>query len=133
MRFLLILVATCTLCVTAQESDPKFTGQMSNGRLWQELDKDEKLSYVAGAHDILISITLTKLTKPTRENSNWAEGFTLIDYIKVIDEVYKDVENVRIPVPWVIGFSTQKLKGMLTKAELEDTLMSIRGLTSDLR
>ena len=70
------------------------------------------------------------LRRKTRRGStyknHWAERFTVEDYVKELDALYKDRENINIPVVFAIDYITLKFRGDKTKAELESGLLFLR-------
>jgi hypothetical protein len=59
-----------------------------------------------------------------------AEKFTYADYIKEIDKLYSDRENIRLPIPVAIQYCALKLRGTATTAELEQFLIRRRKTAS---
>lgn len=109
-----------------------FTGQMANGRLWQSITDHERTFYVSGIHDHILALTLMGDQKPTEANAKWAPGFTIDDYVKELTLLYRDRENINIPVAYVFDYCTVKLKGKTRKDVLERLLMDLRGLAGHL-
>jgi len=99
-----------------------------NGRFWNSSSKDGKMMYVSGALDG-IRITQQSNGLPDR----FPKHSTVGDYIKEVDKLYNEGENVKIPVIWAIGYYvTLKLKGEIKSSELEGTLIALRKQASAL-
>ncbi len=60
-------------------------------------------------------------------NDHWANKAVVGDYLRELDTLYKDGENAGLPIPMAFEYCTQKLRGNLTKAELEQILIGLRG------
>ena len=63
----------------------------------------------------------------------WASGFVIEDYIRELDELYKDRSNIRIPIPLAMEYCTEKLKGTMTKPRLEGYLQIIKNGVKDMK
>ena len=61
----------------------------------------------------------------------WTDGFTFGDYKKEVDNVYKDAENVNIPIIWTLQYCAAKLKPDARKANLEQLLINLRKIAND--
>jgi hypothetical protein len=55
-----------------------------------------------------------------------AKGFSPRDYVKELDALYLDRENLRIPITTAYMWVNLKLKGELSKQELERKLLELR-------
>ena len=55
-----------------------------------------------------------------------AKGFSPRDYVKELDELYQDRENLSIPITTAYMWVNLKLKGELSKQELQRKLMELR-------
>jgi hypothetical protein len=126
------LIAASTLCFFGGLAEPAVTAQMFNGRAWRTMDKSTKLFYVSGIRDQIALTVLIGVTSPNAETLPWASGFNTGDYIDELDALYKNTENVRIPIPFAVHYCTSKLKGGLTKEKLEAALITLRKLVSTL-
>ena len=103
---------------------------MATGRLWNVLFEEGKTSYVMAVHDATVLKLMGSPSTPTEDNIEWAAGFVIKDYMSELDVFYKDLENIRIPIPLAIRFCTTKLKGQTKKDDLEHQLMALRKLAS---
>jgi len=121
---LLVLVPFLALSLYAQ--DIIYTAQMNNGRSWIELSEPQKIFYVNGLHDAWVQAAFDSPNVNKFMSEKWAEHFVVGDYVRELDALYKDGENVRIPIPAAMDYCTLKLKGQTTKSELEKQLMFIR-------
>lgn len=104
---------------------------MPTGRFWQLLPDMAKLMYVQGAKDGIVlasAVDLTLGSKILRQLD--AQGFFPGDYVKELDMLYQDRENLPIPLPFAYQYCAQKLKGELTKQQLEEQLMQLRKMTA---
>jgi len=59
-------------------------------------------------------------------DDNVAKGFSNYDYRRELNTLYKDRENVPIPVLLAYQYVTLKLKGQTTKQEMERRLIEVR-------
>jgi hypothetical protein len=132
------IVITSQLCLWGQASvDNSFTAGMLNGRGWQTLPTTIKQMYIAGIRDGMTLMT-SELTTGSEAATNvvneiWFKGFSGPDYLKELDKLYADGENVRIPVAMAISYCSVKLHGQTTKVELEARLMRIRKVVMDFK
>ena len=126
MRLLLGLLLTGAVFCSAQEV---ITAQSFNGRAWETWTAASKLAYVSGIQD---GIALGRHPfqgcpqYAATEKDYVVEKFTTIDVAREIDQVYKDRENIRVPVFLVFDYVVQKLRGRTTKVDLEKRLMALR-------
>lgn len=130
MRKMLLVVAV--LC-SGQEM---LTLGIPNGRVWKQLKHSERIEYVE-ALDEGVNLALAELDK-CEDHQKVVDGFaragfTNEDRVAVMDAVYKDRENIRIPISAVFQFSLKKLSGQFTKEELEETLVKVRTFVANAR
>jgi hypothetical protein len=116
----LLLVPLCF--VNAEESSLK-TMQMFNGRAWQEMPAGAKLIYLAAMFDGVVLKVIEKSKTDaefdTEMNLEWTSGFFSQDYIKTLDTLYKEPENILIPIPLALKFyCTKRLKGTWSERTL---------------
>jgi len=87
-----------------------------------------KLFYVQGIKDGL-TIAAYSLPPEVRaaviENTQ-TSGFYPGDYVKELDKLYTESENLNIMVPLAYQYVTTKLKGASTAQELEQRLIELR-------
>jgi len=98
------------------------------GRGWEALTETAKLFYVQGIKDGIL-IAATYLDGEERERilgTTQAKGFFPGDYMKELDTLYRDRENLLIPVSIAYQYINLKLKGTATKDELERKLVELR-------
>lgn len=98
------------------------------GRAWEALTEMDKLLYVQGVKDGIL-IATTYLDGEERErivDTTQAKGFFPGDYVKALDALYRDRENLPIPVLMAYNYVNLKLKGTATKEELERKLIELR-------
>jgi hypothetical protein len=132
MRYIVLVVLTCASLSFAQETE-NFSGQMLNGRGWQVLPELGKSVYVTAVHDVIVSAIVQSGEVPSAENVKWAVGFNVGDYVNELNNLYKERENIRIPLPMALDYCTQKLKGHSTKQDLEARLILLRQLIATLQ
>ncbi len=132
MRQLIMVFLLVCSSVMAQTADSLgFTGSLLNGRGWKALTRDERALYTSGIRDhIMTALVLQHLPL---NKVDWAKGFAISDYIKELDVLYQDGENIRIPVVLGIDYCTTKLRGQTTKKELEELLIMVRKSVAELQ
>jgi hypothetical protein len=59
-------------------------------------------------------------------DERWARKFTPKEYIAELDVIYKDRENVLIPIVMASRYCTRKFSGVFTKQQLEQQLITLR-------
>jgi hypothetical protein len=124
-RLLILAVLSCTF-LNAEASDI-VTAQMLNGRGWQGLSSDQRISYTVAILDqTAYAYIMGKLNEPDEV----AEGFTVRDYVKELDELYSSRENILLPVPLALDFCTRKFRGQTTQKDLEAALIKLRETAS---
>ena len=102
--------------------------------MWLMMTDAMKNGYLSGYLDLL---TYSSMHKRDLASSNkfhtdhWARNAIVSDYVKELDGLYQDGENVPMPIPVAMEYCTLKLNGGLTKAQLEQALIRIRQLVSD--
>ena len=65
--------------------------------------------------------------RPVSEvTEKWAERFVVGDYVKELDALYRQRENVLLPVPVAVDYCTATFKGTSSKADLEQKLILLR-------
>jgi hypothetical protein len=125
----LVLVCLFAHGLFGQQVSTSTTAEMLNGRAWKNMSNAEHVYYLASFRDGLIFRILYKELSMEIFQSKWAEHFTVGDYVNELDKVYQASENINIPAPLVIAFSTKKLQGTLTKDQIETELQEMRSLT----
>ena|ERR1035437_8912005 len=123
MRRIILMAILCGSQVFGQASSEMFTGGISNGRAWNVIPEEQKGTYLIAYRDYIYYRTV--LDK-TLNNTPWAKGFVVNDYVRELDALYKDTENVHIPIPFGFAYCTKKLAGENTKKELETMLIALR-------
>ena len=91
MRRLILLTLVSSL-IFAQATSDMFTGGLSNGRAWN-IFPGRLRSYIIAIRQMSYQSILDKSLKFT-----WAEKFTADDYIRELNTLYKDTENIRLPI-----------------------------------
>jgi hypothetical protein len=108
-----------------------------NGRFWEDAKDSQKLAYLAGFLDGVLwgSVELLSGQGDSLENQKAAKGvrdaylatgFLLSDYMKELNTLYADRENIRIPIGVAVRYCAVKLGGTQTKAKLEQLLITYR-------
>lgn len=94
---------------------------VGNGRAWQTLDSQSRMTYINGIYEGLVLAR--------REGLDWERlkrpsGFRMSDLVQQIDKFYSDSANLRIPVIEAYVWIIKKLKGDSSKdlADLETLL-----------
>jgi hypothetical protein len=116
-----VCLITSVLPAHAQTpSGPTF--ETLTGKGWVLMMTDAmKFAYVKGFQDAVAILT--------PDNADYlAKGFTVADYVREIDELFKARENQPLLLPLAHQYVTLKLRGQLTKAELEQRLIAMRQL-----
>ena len=87
----------------------------------------EKILYLTGVMDGMTIGTSDLTTEQMAKlRKTWPSGFTVGDFITELETLYKDRENVRVPIPMALQYCALKLKGEATKEELERRLILMR-------
>ena len=121
-----LLLTILLLGVLYGQDEIDSTRLMCNGRMWRKMSVDHKLAYVMGIKDAWVESALASGDVTKFVENRWADRFTVKDYMKELDLIYRDGENIRLPIPAAIWYCTAKLKGKSTKAELERALIYLR-------
>ena len=106
---------------------PKLDNLMT-GRAWEALPDTVKLFYAVGMRDGL-TMAAYSLPPDVRElmmENTQAKGFNPGDYVKELDRLYSERENLNIAVPLAYQYVTTKLKGASTAQQLEQMLIGLR-------
>jgi hypothetical protein len=114
----------------AQESQIEKTRGFFNGRAWYKLPLPAKLMYISGLRDgrvIAGAVILQAASKQTQRelDEHEAKGFTAGDFVREIDDFYKDPANIRIPMMYGYEYANLKFKGR-SAAELEEVISDWR-------
>jgi hypothetical protein len=110
------------------QSDPTTTGGFRNGRLWAILSDNSKAFYVAGIEDgeVIALFALPSAPKACSDAVTKLEprGYVAGDYVKMLDEFYREPANVRVPIVYAYNYALKKLAGMSAKelSEMEATM-----------
>lgn len=135
MRLALLVITMTSPLVFAQTEDPKRTGQMTNGRVWTDFSREQKIAYIfavfdASHYDALVG---TAAKQPnTRSQFKLTTSFSVADYIQKMDTLYSDAANILLPLPFAVQYCSTDLAGEKTKQELESWLIEIRKLAKAL-
>jgi hypothetical protein len=126
-----VLLASGFAADSKAQNNPEETSlseqRVTNGRAWNHWVNGFKTFYAMG---ILEEIKLNVYERAIPIAGEWAVGFTVGDYVKLLDDVYAQPENVIIPIPIALKYyCTVKLKGERTPAEMEVTLRDLRAIS----
>ena len=108
--------------------DPDRTGGFPNGRAWSKLPISAKAYYMTGIKDgrMIAMLALPSTAKQcTQAISNQEpQGFLVGDFVKVLDEFYKEPANVNVPIIYAYDYVAKKLSGIPANrlSELEANL-----------
>jgi hypothetical protein len=115
------------------QSDPEhlLTAGMPNGRAWLIADDGGRAMYLLGVSDALQLLNLLDdKTLPPLTDKVWPKGFTVDDMKTELSDFYKDRANVRIPLRLAVLYCGAKLRGNLSKEQMEHNLQELRGAIS---
>ena len=107
---------------------------MMNGRGWESLTPVERGIYTLGIKDgmYLLSATIGGEAGSGLRHNNSAVGFSIDDYVKELTALYKSRQNINIPVVIAFQHVTFKLKGEMTKDQLESKLIELRKASNEM-
>ncbi|MDQ2948418.1 MAG: hypothetical protein M3Y27_21185 [Acidobacteriota bacterium] len=138
VRLLLTFALCGALHSQQQDFDPKvyLTTDMFNGRWWQRMNLTTRFVYMAGLKNglqiIMMEPSLSRIPAVTKFVHNYhPQKFDPQEIIDEIDKVYNERENIRIPVLMVYDFVNDKLKGNITKDQVEERLKTMRKIAAD--
>lgn len=117
------LVGTISM---GQDADSITTMEMNNGRLWSAQADGWKVAYLASYRDQTAYAAIQSADGLKYLSTHWANKAIVADYTRELDTLYRDGENLRLPLPMAIEYCTLTLKGNLTKAQLEQILIEYR-------
>jgi hypothetical protein len=122
----LLFVAVVALCQSQPPlADlPTQTFGQANGRLWQARSTQERLVYVIGALDAVMTVSSKELANYLPKSLDYSELVT------AIDRFYTEPENIPIPVIHAMRIVTAKTNGA-SPAVIEDTKAAIRKAIAD--
>ena len=132
-RFVLLIVLVVSAFAQSPNSDDYLTGSLPNGRWWVTYPV-ERLIYLVGLRDGLNLVVANPQYFPNGKAGVEAyrpKKSTNEDMIAEIDNLYKDRENIRIPVAFVYNFVNEKLNGSVTKTEVDLRIRRLRQLASE--
>jgi hypothetical protein len=124
----LIVALSALLFIGVVQAQDGNTSQMSNGRLWIELDQMQRVLYLGAFRDayVLSKVRLDKDGSSCNCQIEWAARFTIGDFVKALDRFYDDPENVLIPIPLAFLHLNERFKGVWTEEKLQETLRNLR-------
>jgi hypothetical protein len=102
---------------------------MMTGRAWEALPEETKFSTSKASKDVLglaeHSLPPGSEARHDLVENTQAKGFNSGDYVKKLDKLYAERENLNIVVPFAYVYVTKKLRGMSTAHELEQMLIEL--------
>ena len=126
MRKIAGMVLLTALSLLGQSSE---TFNTFTGRAWtKSMSLQQKLMYTEGIKEGM-QIATSYLNGEDRRRileEVQAKGFSPRDYVKELDELYQDRENLSIPITTAYMWVNLKLKGEVSKQELQRKLMELR-------
>jgi hypothetical protein len=104
-----------------------------NGRFWNQLTTEQKGVFIGGLLEGVVAYYITSGVATTPKQSEYekikdsyfADGFIPPEMANVIDDIYKDNSNLRIPISEVLRVAVRKAKG-LSQLGVEDLLSELR-------
>jgi hypothetical protein len=121
---LMILLTAAGLLAQGSESFTTFSG-----RAWtKSMSQQQKLMFTEGIKEgMLIATSYLDGNERHRVLAEvQAKGFSPRDYVKELDALYLDRENLPIPITTAYMWVNLKLKGEVSKQELERKLLELR-------
>ena len=120
---LMILLTAAGLLAQGSESFTTFSG-----RAWtKSMSQQQKLMFTEGIKEgMLIATSYLDGNERHRVLEEvQAKGFSPRDYVKELDALYLDRENLPIPITTAYMWVNLKLKGEVSKQELERKLLEL--------
>jgi hypothetical protein len=104
-----------------------------NGRFWNLLSSDQKGIFISGMMEGVQAYFIASDVARTEKQSEYMkvrdtffiEGFTTQEFANILDDIYKDKSNIRIPIFEVHRVAVKKSKG-LSQKKIEDLLSDLR-------
>ena len=142
----LFITVTNTSLAASTSSDMETVGQIGttatglpvttryyNGRWWNRLSSDLKTGFIAGMQEgvsaqaaaLFGSSNMRELV--TYKESFFADSFSPPELANIIDAIYADASNLRIPIVEALKMAVRKTEGLSPKEE-RDRLSLSRGL-----
>ena len=118
-----------TLCAFPQAPKSETVTNLT-GRAWEAMPETAKLFYAQGMEDglTLAAYSLPPEVRDLMVERTQAKGFNPGDYVKELDRLFAERENLNIALPIAYQYITTKLKGTSTPQELDQRLIDIRKL-----
>jgi hypothetical protein len=129
MRKIALIVLLTVAGLLAQGSETFTTFTTFTGRAWtKSMSQQQKLMFTEGIKEgMLIATSCLDGNERHRVLEEvQAKGFSPRDYVKELDALYLDRENLPIPITTAYMWVNLKLKGELSKQELERKLLELR-------
>ena len=126
MRKIALMVLLTVAGLLGQGAD---TFTTFTGRAWtKSMSQQQKLMYTEGIKEGMLIATSYLDGQERRRvlEEVQAKGFSPRDYVRELDTLYQDRENLPIPITTAYMWVNLKLKGELSKQELERKLMELR-------
>jgi len=115
----LILIAGVIPCFSESEVLSHTRG-WSNGRIWQSMDRSQKISYLMGADDgeshlmnevESVDPVLAKRIEGILNPQQIKTPIKQSEIASVIDDFYRDAANLRLPVAFALTWASMKING----------------------
>ena len=126
MRKIALMVLLTVAGLRGQDSE---TFTTFTGRAWtKSMSQQQKLMFTEGIKEgMLIATSYLDGNERHRVlDEVQAKGFSPRDYVKELDALYLDRENLRIPITTAYMWVNLTLKGEVSKQELERKLLELR-------
>src|SRR5260370_30065550 len=111
------LLTPLTVCVMPAQDDggDMLTLGRVNGRGWQASAKTAKIYYLKvffeGTALVRETSGITTDDDGAAQYTDTAKGFVIDDYMKELDKIYNERENIRIPAVLLLVHCTKKFSG----------------------
>jgi hypothetical protein len=124
-------------CLLSQTNDELETQGWSNGKAWELLDTQSKITYLVGIENglSLYSEEITSLMKLSDnpqidlvqklDRKFFVTGFRFTDLVQQVNRFYDDRSNIRIPIAFAYYYVIKKMLGS-TQDELNNYASELR-------
>ena len=124
--FAVLALSSSLVLVNAQKpDDDDFTVGRTNGRGYLKLDMQARIALLAGIDDGMAFLADEGVIPIATVNRYTVNGFYVSDFAKQVNDFYKDMANIRIPVSYAFLYVQRKSKGENPR-DLENFLATLR-------
>ena len=120
-----------TMTVGWAQADIK-TGRYLNGRAWNTMSDDSRVSYAIGFNDALMAARIMTMAEEPKctpiIERQIPEGFNLTELADAVTLFYNDPTNVRIPIHNAFRLTFKKMQGIPSE-EYERIVAAMRRAT----